>query len=299
MRFAIYKWLLLTVMHGLAMLPWQWLQTIGWTLGLLLTWVPNRQRRDALINIRLCLPKLPEHEQLLLRRRAMEQFARTFVELPAIWLWPPQLILGLIRQVSGAELLQPQPGRGTIFLTPHLGAWEITALHVGSKASVTCMYRHQRHLDAFILAARQRSGNCLVPDDVGGVKQLLRTLLRGGQVGILPDQVTKAYNGAVFAPFFGIPAVTMLLVAGLARRSGARVVFVFAERLPKGAGFHLHYLAAPPDVAAADNQLAATALNLGVEQCIRHCPEQYQWTYRRFRRRPQQQDVNPYNGPYI
>jgi KDO2-lipid IV(A) lauroyltransferase len=225
-------------------------------------------------------------------------FARTFIEMSALWLWAWPRVAALIRKESGAELLDHGAEEGLIVLAPHLGAWELAGLYVAARGRLTSMYRPQRHLDDVILAARQRNGALLVPDDVGGVKRLYRALKRGEMVGILPDQVARTDSGFVFAPFFGVPAVTMLLVPGLARRTGARVVFVVAERLPGGQGFHIRCLAAPPGVDDADDAKAAAALNRGVEACIRLRPEQYQWTYRRFRRRPDG-GPSPYSGPSI
>jgi Lauroyl/myristoyl acyltransferase len=88
----------------------------------------------------------------------------------------------------------------------------------------------------------------------------------------------------------------MLLVNGLSRKTGARVVFVVMERLPQSRGFLLHLLAAPEEVAAADPQIAATALNQGVETCVNLCIDQYQWSYKRFQRRPEGAP-SPYRGP--
>jgi KDO2-lipid IV(A) lauroyltransferase len=112
----------------------------------------------------------------------------------------------------------------------------------------------------------------------------------------LPDQEPKADKGSVFAPFFGVPAFTMLLVNRLARKTGARVVFLFAERLPGSKGYALHCLPAPEGIDSNDDAEAATALNLGVEQCVRICPEQYVWAYKRFRSQPDG-SRHPYRGP--
>lgn len=282
----------------LALLPWPLLQGLGRLVGELLTLIPNRQRRDALINLRLCLPELRPDQQRTLRRQAMIEFARTFIEMAALWRWPPRRVLGLVRQVSGVEWFQRPPGQGLVVLGPHLGAWEMAGLYAASQGPITSMYRPQRHVDALIRQGRERSGARLVPDDLSGVKALYRALKRGEMVGILPDQVTRADSGAVFAPFFGVPAVTMLLASGLARRSGARIVFLFAERLPWARGYHLHCLPGDPAIADADPLVAASALNQGVERCIRLAPAQYQWTYRRFRRRPDQAP-SPYQGPSV
>ncbi len=114
----------------------------------------------------------------------------------------------------------------------------------------------------------------------------MQALSNGEYAGILPDQEPRANKGAAFAPLFGIPAWTMVLVNRLARKSGARVIFMFAERLPRSAGFRIHCLPAPDGIDSDDDATAAAALNRGIEQCIAVCPEQYLWPYRRFRRRP-------------
>jgi KDO2-lipid IV(A) lauroyltransferase len=114
-----------------------------------------------------------------------------------------------------------------------------------------------------------------------GVRALYRRLESGGTVGILPDQRPKQGDG-VMAPFFGVPALTMVLLSRLARSTGAAVLFAFAERLPRGAGYRIHVLEAPPRIDDADLDVACAALNRGVEQCVELAFEQYQWTYKRF-----------------
>jgi KDO2-lipid IV(A) lauroyltransferase len=104
-------------------------------------------------------------------------------------------------------------------------------------------------------------------------------------VGILPDQQPKQGEGE-FAPLFGTPALTMVLLSRLAQRTGATVLFAFAERLQDGRGFRLHFLPAPPGVADPDLATAVAALNRGVEDCVRIAPAQYQWHYKRYSIRP-------------
>jgi len=292
------RFLLVAALKAIALLPWPAIQALGRVVGELLVRIPNRQRRDALINIRLCFPDMDEARQLDLRRRTMIHFAKTYVELSAMWVWRKQRVLRLVCQEFGTELLRKEPDEGLIVLAPHLGSWELAGLYMANKGPITSMYRPQRHIDDIILAARQRNGAQLVPDNMRGVKQMLRTLKKGGVVGILPDQVTREENAGVFAPFFGVPAVTMLLVARLSRRTGARVVCLFAERRDRGAGFYLHCLPTPPGIDDPDDLVAATALNQAVEHCIEQCPEQYHWTYRRFRRRPGGAPT-PYTGPSV
>jgi KDO2-lipid IV(A) lauroyltransferase len=292
------RFLSITLLKAIALLPWAGIQGLGRLVGELLLKTKSRQYRDALINIKMCMPELDEQQQLDMRRRTMIHFAKTYVELSALWMWRSQRVLALIKKESGTELLQREPGERLIVLVPHLGAWELSGLYLATKGPITSMYRPQRQLDDVILAARQRNGAVLVPDDITGVKSMLRALKKGDLAGILPDQVAREESGSVFAPFFGVPAVTMLLVAGLARRTRARVVFLIAERLPGGEGYHMHCLPAPEGIDSRDDGVAAAALNRGVEACIQICPDQYQWAYRRFRRRPDG-GPSPYTGSSV
>ena len=121
--------------------------------------------------------------------------------------------------------------------------------------------------------------------DRGGVRALLETLRRGHTIGVLPDQDPPEGSGA-FAPFFGIAAHTPVLASRLARRTGAAVLYVFAERLGWGRGFVLHVVPAPRRSRTRTRRVRAPRSNRGLEDCIRMFPAQYWWGYARFRRRP-------------
>ena len=280
----------------LARLPLPLLHRLGNGVGWLAARWPNRQRRNALINIGLCLPQLSAQDQVRLRDRNLQEFGKTYLEIGYLWLRPLDQVLGLVREVRGAELLRRLPGRGLIVLSPHIGAWELAGLYLAAQGPTAIFYKPQKYLDDLILAARRRSGAELAPITAKGIRGLVQALERGDSVGILPDQEPKADKGAVFAPLFGVPAFTMLLVNRLARRTGAPVIFLFAERLGLGEGFRIHCLPAPAGIDSEDDQTAAAALNRGIAQCVRTCPEQYVWPYKRFRRRP---DGAPkvYTGP--
>jgi len=128
-------------------------------------------------------------------------------------------------------------------------------------------------------------GATLVPTDASGVRALYKAVAKNQMIGILPDQ-DPGDEGGVFAPFFGVPANTMTLLPRLMQKTGAAVIFSYAERLPRGQGFHVHFLPAPADARTDELQQAAAALNLGVENCVRQSPAQYQWSYKRFKTRP-------------
>ncbi|MGA7982593.1 MAG: lysophospholipid acyltransferase family protein [Chromatiaceae bacterium] len=260
---------------------------LGRLLGYFMLKIPNKQRRNALINIRLCLPELSEDDALRFRERTLAEYGKTYFEIAYLWLRPVEEVVGLIRGIVGRELVERRDGRGVIVLSPHLGAWELAGLYLSSLGPTTTFYKPQRFLDPMIQSARARRGATLAPTTGQGIRKLVQALRRGEYVGILPDQEPKGKTGAVFAPFFGVPAYTMLLVSRLARATNARVVFMFAERLSAGRGYRIHCVDGPKGIASGDDVEAATALNRGVEQCVRVCPEQYIWPYKRFRTRPE------------
>ena len=263
------------------------LHALGTLIGWLIAHTPNRQRRNALINIALYRPALGTRAMIRLRNRSLMAFGRTYCEMGWLWLRAPEEVLGLIREVRGGELLRRDHGRGLIVMSPHLGAWELAGLYLAAQGPTTIFYKPQKQLDALIVAARRRSGATLAPITARGIRALVQGLAAGEYAGILPDQEPRAEKGAAFAPLFGLPAWTMVLVNRLARKSGARVIFMFAERLPRGRGYRIHCLPAPAGIDSDDDAIAAAALNVGIERCIDVCPEQYLWPYRRFRRRPE------------
>ncbi|MBV2124098.1 MAG: lysophospholipid acyltransferase family protein [Candidatus Thiodiazotropha sp. (ex Ctena orbiculata)] len=269
-------------------LPLNWLHRIGHLLGRFYIWLPNREKRSTEVNLRLCFPEKSDRELGQLRDRSIRQMGATLMEMAAIWFTPTERVLGMIKQVSGSEQLVREEGQGLVVLLPHLGCWEIIGLELPTHEQVTSLYRPPRNraYETLVRQARERSGAKLVPTDTSGVKQIYQTLLGGGVTCILPDQQPRSDKGAVFAPFFGVPALTMLLTNRLVRKTGAKVVFAYAERLSAGAGYHIHYLPADERIREADPVMAASALNQGIESIIRELPSQYQWSYKRFQIQP-------------
>ena len=279
--------LAVAILRGLSRLPLSAVHRLGTCVGWLMVKIPNKQRRNALINIRLCYPGLDEAQALAFRQRSFLEYGKTFSEVAYLWLRSAQKALSLVREVCGGELLRRDDGRGVIVLSPHLGAWELAGLFLSVQGPTTTLYKPQPELDWLIQEARGRGGAELVPTDPQGIRRLMQALRRGEYVGILPDQEPKANRGSVFAPFFGVPAFTMLLINRLVRKTGARVIFLFAERLPRAQGFRIHCLPAPEGIDAEDDVQGAAALNRGIEAAVNTCPEQYLWAYKRFRERPQ------------
>jgi KDO2-lipid IV(A) lauroyltransferase len=190
-----------------------------------------------------------------------------------------------VREVRGEALLDAAlaTGKGVIIAAPHLGCWELLNYWLCRRTPMAILYRPPRI--AAIEGLLRKVRGALAPEQVradgAGVRTLYKRLAAGGTVGILPDQKPRAGEGQ-FAPFFGRDALTMVLLPRLAARTGATVLFAFAERLPRGTGYRIHLLPAPPGLADADLGIACGALNQGVQHCVELAFAQYQWQYKRY-----------------
>ena len=286
------RWALLILMRLTALLPLTWSHRLGVALGWLLACFSSQLRNIAERNLALCFPEyLPAQRQRMLRNNLVET-SKCLSELGALWLWPRERVLGLVQQpVIGEELLAAavQRGRGVLLLTPHLGSWELAGLYYSSRYPLSILYRPSRiGVDDITRSGRGRFGGQVVATNASGLRNLLLALRKGEVLGILPDQDTGGIGDGdgLFAPFFNIPAVTMTLVSRLALKNQAPVFLTWAQRLPDGRGYVLH-LRELPQVANADSLFnSVAALNQGVEAAVRSLPEQYLWSYKRFKTRP-------------
>ena len=285
MRSRLIAWLL----RACAALPLPLAHAVGTLIGWGLILIPNELRRISRINIPVCLPELYPAQQRRLLRASLIESGKTMSEAGALWLWPAPRVLALVKAASGEEHLRAAlaAGKGAILATPHLGAWEMMGLYSSAHYLITSLYRPPRltAMDELVRYGRERLGARLVPADAGGVRALYQSLGRDEVVGILPDQEPGPGNG-VFVPLFGIQANTMALLSRLAIKTGAAVIFCYAERLNRGQGYHLHFLPAPSVINQEPLDRSVAVMNAMVERLVRQRPEQYQWGYKRFRTRP-------------
>jgi KDO2-lipid IV(A) lauroyltransferase len=258
------------------------LHALGALLGWL-TWLASPTYRRHLQE-NLALAYAPA-EAAAIRPAAIAHAGRGLLELPRVWMRPQAEVVAMVTQVSGWKLVEQawQRGEGILFLTPHLGCFEITAQYYAAHAPITVLYRppKQAWLKPLIEGGRGGANLHLAPADLSGVRLLLRALKRREAVGMLPDQVPGEGEG-IWADFFGRPAYTMTLAARLTEASNATVIMAYAERLPGGAGFHL-CLAAPQAAIEGPLEARTAQLNRELEALIRRCPGQYLWGYNRYK----------------
>ena len=276
----------LVVLAGLARLPLRVLHALGSAMGAIAFGFSKSMRERMQDNI--ASAGVAGATPAALRRfasRSARELGKGLFEVLPFWRGRAAEMLAIVRTDESWDRARDLAGskRGVIFLTPHLGCFEAAGQFLSQHLPITVMYRPPRleWLDPLLREGRAQGQARIATADARGVRASLKALKNGEPIGLLPDQVPAA-GGGVFADFFGRSAYTTTLVGKLQQATGAAIVFVCAERLPRAGGYALtfHPLAEPlPGDAAA----AARALNAALEAIIRRCPEQYLWTYNRYK----------------
>lgn len=273
----------------LACLPLQTIQFLGAVLGKLFWATNSRMAKTTMANIQLCFPELLLPEQEMLARKSLMETCKTILETGACWNWSLEKCRTFIHRIDGEELFAERCAdpRGLILLMPHLCTWEILHPVLTSHTHFTAMYKPPkiRPLDGWMQAVRNRSSATMVPANRRGVTELVKTLKAGGCIVMLPDQEPERESGD-FAPFFGVETLTVSLVHGLAVKTNAQLLLVNAKRLADGSGFDVVFRDANA-VNTENLRDSLAAMNAIIESAVREIPAQYQWEYKRFKRRPQ------------
>lgn len=281
-------WLALVFLRTVAALPLPLIWLVGGALGELLHLVMGGRRHIARTNIRACFPELPQRAQRRLVRAHFRAFTQAAMATPIAW-WGSARRLKRVVRMPGREhferaLAEKKP---VILLVAHFVAIEVSGMALAPDHFMIDMYKRPRNLffDWLIRTRRSRFGGLLV-ERREGIKPVIRGLRRGGSFYYLSDQ-DQGRDGAVFAPFFGIPAATLTALSRLAQLTGAVVIPAQAKQLAWGKGYELIFQPPlenfPTDDALADT----TRMNRIIEDAVREMPEQYFWSHRRFKTRPE------------
>ena len=252
-------------------------QTVGWLAWLLSP--TYRQRFSA--NVKTAGLNFSQV------RGAIGQAGSMSTELPRLWMGKSPAVVWTEGSLACVETAYAA-GKGVLFLTPHLGCFEVTAQALTASFSakfgpLTVLYRPSRKegLGQVMEATRARPGLETAPTTLAGVRQMIKALRAGKAVGLLPDQVPPEGMGQ-WTPFFGKPAYTMTLAGRLALQTGAKLMVIWGERLPWGQGYRIHAseLNTPE---AADVDVLVLQINQAMERLILSRPDQYLWGYARYK----------------
>lgn len=274
--------------RGFALLSLKNCHRLGALFGWLMSITPNRQHFVTTTNIQLCFPDIDYTQQQHLIKTSLIETGKTLFEASPMWYWNKDKLFKLIKNIHGEAHLEAalNKKKGVILALPHLGNWELLGLYCSAKYSTTSMYQIPKmtQLDSIVKMGRERFSANLVPTDNRGIRAMLKALKSNELVCILPDQEPSEGSG-VFAPFFNIQAYSMTLISRLAKKTNASVLIAYSKRLTQGQGYEITFI--PLDKIHTDSlEDSVQYLNSQMEKCIRELPEQYQWSYKRFRKQP-------------
>jgi KDO2-lipid IV(A) lauroyltransferase len=253
--------------------------TLGWLVVL-------RRRRIADANLRLCFPDRPAAERRAMARRLFCRAARGALDYGILWEAPREGIQDFVR-VEGLEHLRPVPGRALIMLAPHFVGLDAGGARIATEIKACTIYARQSNP---VWDERLRDGRArfnapeLVARGASELRQILRAMKSGLPLYYLPDMDNGPAN-SIFVPFFGVPAATLPMVSRLARNLDAQVVMTVTEQTDTG--YVLHVEAPWQDFPGASVEEDTARMNREIERWVLRMPDQYLWTHRRFKTRPE------------
>jgi KDO2-lipid IV(A) lauroyltransferase len=261
-------------------LPLFILHLLGGFLGRMTYQFDRRFKERIDINLKRAFPLSDANDLKKLTSLAIREIGKCLMEAPAIWFNSPQKNFRWVRQCYGWEHVEAalKNKKGIIFLTPHLGCFEITAQYYAHFHPITVLFKRpkQKWLADIVLSGRRHSNIHLAEANIQGVKQLMQALKKGEAIGILPDQVPHEGQGE-WTQFFNTPAYTMTLVSKLAESSKATVLIGFGHRLLRGRGYEVF-------IEPLGSDHSPQGINDQLELLIRKYPTQYLWNYQRFKK---------------
>jgi len=273
------------------------LHRLGAVLGKLTYGLSSKYAERMRENLSNALKGRPEADFRRVLNASIVEAGKGAIELLWVWCRPLAEVTASVKACYGWEHIEAARarGRGVIFLTPHLGCFDVSALYVAEHMPVTVLYRPPKliWLEHVMRSGRERAQVRLARTDVSGVRQLYKALKRAEAIGLLPDQVPGNGEGE-WADFFGRPAYTMTLIGRLVKSSGASVVMTSVERLTHGSGYILRFT---PLEFVVDLPISRQ-VNAALEELVLINPAQYLWSYNRYKipagvKPATMQDVNP------
>ena len=279
------------VLRFFAVLPLSAAMALGRLLGRLVFWVP-KLRRVGMRNLQLAFPSMKADDQQRLLRRSLDNLGRVVGVFCHFAHRDPSSLRQLI-QYEGRERFEAaqREGRGVIFFTGHLGAWDLCGFAaglLGHQIGVLARPVDNPKIDRLIKKTRTRFGNRLI-DKHAAARPMLEILRQRGTLGMLID-INMLGREGIFVNFFGIPASTTFILAKLALRTGAVVLPACAPWDSERRNFIVR-VGEPVTIERTGNEeedvrrltAACTAV---IEDYVRRYPDQWLWIHKRWRTRP-------------
>ncbi len=277
-------WVGLGLVRALNTLPLRWQMAVGRGLGRIAYALSRRDRRIADINVRLCLPGLTEEERTDLVKDHFEALGCALLETGMVW-WASAKRLQRLVDFEGEEHLRAAlaQGRGALMLSAHFTTLEMGARALTLLGPTSIMYLTPKNALVAELSRRNRGRHTVRAISSDRVRDLLQSLKSNLPVWYAPDQRYTDKNSEL-VPLFGQPAASNVATSRLAKISGAPVLPYFPKRRADNRGYVIQIHAPLDNFPSADPVADTRRFHELIECNVRDHPEQYLWTYKRFKR---------------
>ena len=291
-RYRIEYVLAWPIVKSIGLLPRPAARALGIAIGQVIRVLHVRLRSVAMRNLELAFPEKSVEERRDIVRGVFTSLGRQLGEACLFPSYTRENVSEVV-EYDGFENFADAyaRGKGVLFLTAHLGAWELSAYAhslYGHPLRVVMRSMDNPYLDRMIRQQRTMHGNLAVDKDEF-VRGLLSAMRAGETVGILMDTNMTPPQG-IFVDFFGIPACTASGLARIALKTDAAVVpgfTVWDESLGK---YRLRFEPAVELIRSGDVESDITAntqkFTKIIEDYVRKYPDQWLWVHRRWKSRP-------------
>ncbi len=274
----------LFVLRAVGQLPVGVIRTVSVPVGDLLYILARPRRRVTLTNLRMCFPDWTEQQRRTVARKHFRVFVITIFERFKFWFGPADQVSRLCR-IEGLEHIRQHKDKPVIVLAPHFVGMDAGGVRYNRDYEMFTMYAAQKSstiTDAMTQGRMRFGGKALLRTD--GVRPVIRLLRKNMPFYFLPD-MDLGPRDAVFVPFFGVPAATVTSVARIARMTNASVVPCVTTLSDDG--YIARFYPAWEDFPGDDDTAATARMNRFIEQRVLETPEQYLWSHKRFKTRPE------------
>lgn len=267
-------------------LPLRLLAAIGDALGTALFWLIPERRRVTRINLERCFPHMAPAARERLARAHFRAFCRSFVDRAVLW-WGSRARIERMIRFEGLDHLRALEGAPAILFVPHFAGLDAGLTRLVCEVRVAGMYANPKktELGEWVRRGRGRFGNLQQISRQEGVRAGIPWIRKGWPFYYLPDQ-DYGPRGALFVPFFGVPAATMPGLSRIARITGAKVLPCVTRMLPDGKGYVLSIEPPWDNFPTKDLTADTRRMNEYIERRVLEMPEQYLWMHKRFKTRP-------------
>lgn len=278
-------WIGLACLYLISRLPVSVAVKMGAGLGHLFYYLAPARRQITKINIALCFPELNAQQQQQLVRATLRAVGINFFE-GALGLWGSFKKFRQCHKVSGLEHVEAarKLGRGILLVGAHFTTIDVAGRILSEYQRFDVLFRSDRNplFDHMIQRARETFAGDAIPRN--DTRKMIKNLREGHMIWYAPDQDYRTQH-RVFAPFFGVPAATVIGTSRIARLGNAVVLPLSHYRDSQGF-YHVEIHPALEDFPCGDDLADATRINGIIEAAVRKHPEQYLWVHRRFKTRP-------------